>query len=256
VLSHALLTVALSTLATASEAQANEPPSALRCLASHYTGKPEQHEGAWGLRLPDGTFKPWDDGRTKSFEEALNTPDLEDTLALPYPTGPIQPITQENADPGRIRVDALFRATYGASREKVDVVAFRLFGQKLRVHRKALPAFERLRSRLEKRVAEDPSLKPYLQGLGGTFHWRTIAGTTRLSAHAYGVSLDLNTARAHYWQWQKPPQPLRWRNEIPQALVDAFEAEGFIWGGRWYHYDTMHFEWRPELFDADCRREH
>ena len=40
----------------------------------------------------------------------------------------------------------------------------------------------------------------------------------------------------------------RWRNRFPQAIVDAFEAEGFIWGGRWYHYDTMHFEYRPELF--------
>ena len=30
------------------------------------------------------------------------------------------------------------------------------------------------------------------------------------------------------------------------------EAEGFIWGGRWYHYDTMHFEYRPELLDDAC----
>ena len=34
--------------------------------------------------------------------------------------------------------------------------------------------------------------------------------------------------------------------------VDAFEAEGFIWGGRWYHFDTMHFEYRPELLDGSC----
>jgi hypothetical protein len=46
---------------------------------------------------------------------------------------------------------------------------------------------------------------------------------------------------------------VRWENRIPQFIVDAFEAEGFIWGGRWYHYDTMHFEYRPELFDAACR---
>jgi hypothetical protein len=25
-----------------------------------------------------------------------------------------------------------------------------------------------------------------------------------------------------------------------------------VWGGRWYHYDTMHFEYRPELFDPRC----
>ncbi|MDD5211432.1 MAG: M15 family metallopeptidase, partial [Sulfuricurvum sp.] len=27
---------------------------------------------------------------------------------------------------------------------------------------------------------------------------------------------------------------------------------GFIWGGRWYHYDTMHFEYRPELLAPSC----
>ena len=30
-------------------------------------------------------------------------------------------------------------------------------------------------------------------------------------------------------------------------IVRIFEKHGFIWGGRWYHYDTMHFEYRPEL---------
>jgi len=55
-----------------------------------------------------------------------------------------------------------------------------------------------------------------------------------------------------YWRWQRPPAPLRWRNQIPQAIVDAFEAEGFVWGGRWFHYDTMHFEYRPELLDPGC----
>ena len=30
-------------------------------------------------------------------------------------------------------------------------------------------------------------------------------------------------------------------------IVDIFERHGFIWGGKWYHYDTMHFEHRPEL---------
>ncbi|WP_372236783.1 M15 family metallopeptidase [Campylobacter pinnipediorum] len=31
-------------------------------------------------------------------------------------------------------------------------------------------------------------------------------------------------------------------------MVDVFEKNGFIWGGRWKHFDTMHFEYRPELF--------
>ena len=34
------------------------------------------------------------------------------------------------------------------------------------------------------------------------------------------------------------------------ALVTVFENHGFIWGGKWRHYDTMHFEYRPELLDS------
>ena len=34
---------------------------------------------------------------------------------------------------------------------------------------------------------------------------------------------------------------------IPKEIVDIFEKHGFIWGGRWSHYDTMHFEYRPEF---------
>ena len=34
---------------------------------------------------------------------------------------------------------------------------------------------------------------------------------------------------------------------IPSDVVAVFERHGFIWGGRWAHFDTMHFEYRPEL---------
>jgi len=37
-------------------------------------------------------------------------------------------------------------------------------------------------------------------------------------------------------------------NQIPWPIILIFEKYGFIWGGKWHHYDTMHFEYRPELF--------
>lgn len=37
------------------------------------------------------------------------------------------------------------------------------------------------------------------------------------------------------------------RNPIPWEIVEIFEKYGFIWGGKWYHCDTMHFEYRPKL---------
>ncbi|MBZ4414958.1 M15 family metallopeptidase [Myxococcus sp. RHSTA-1-4] len=229
------------------------PPAPLACLAKWYPVlSPVRLESGWGFRLPDGRTYPFNDGRAKSFEEKLESPDLEDTLSIPYRTGPLAPVTREDEDPGRIRFDPLFHAAYGASEDRVDVVPIRFLGQRLKVHRKVAPAFRRVAARLEALLAKDASLKPFLTNLGGTFHWRKIANTNRQSAHSYGVSIDLNPSRAHYWEWQPKHQPLRWANTVPQAIVDAFEAEGFIWGGRWYHYDTMHFEYRPELLDPAC----
>ena len=46
-----------------------------------------------------------------------------------------------------------------------------------------------------------------------------------------------------YWRWSKSG----WHNRIQIEIARVFERHGFIWGGRWYHYDTMHFEYRPEL---------
>ncbi len=228
------------------------PPAGLACLARHYVGTPQHDAAGWALVLPDGARLPWDDGRTKTFEQTLDAPDLQDVFSIPYRTGAIVPITTPDDDPGRVRADALFKATYGASEAEVrkQLVPWKFRGKSLVVHRRALAAFEKVGARLDALLAKDPSLAPFFDGMGGTFNWRVIAGTTRASSHSYGVSLDLNPARSHYWR-NEPKGG--WKNGIPQSIVDAFEAEGFVWGGRWFHYDTMHFEWRPELLDPTCR---
>jgi hypothetical protein len=86
----------------------------------------------------------------------------------------------------------------------------------------------------------------------GTFSYRTIAGTNRLSPHSFGIAIDIDITYADYWRWDIDEGDgdngeLRYRNRIPMEIVEIFEKNGFIWGGKWYHYDTMHFEYRPEL---------
>jgi hypothetical protein len=79
-----------------------------------------------------------------------------------------------------------------------------------------------------------------------------IAGTNRLSAHGTATAIDIATKHTSYWQWSKHGAGGRypWKNEIPFEIVEIFEKHGFIWGSKWYHYDTMHFEYRPELIAA------
>ena len=194
-----------------------------------------------------------DDGRDKSFEQRLSDTDLQDIFHDPYPwDAPADP-PGHNVDPGRYRPDALFRALYGATQGDVTAKLTSVTWlantrpSTLQVHRKYdIPArLARISARLE---ALGTDYLPYLEAPGGTFNWRVIAGTERLSAHSFGISIDINTGYADYWRWAGGgPDPSEYRNRIPAEIVAAFEAEDFIWGGRWYHYDTMHFEYRPEL---------
>jgi len=96
-------------------------------------------------------------------------------------------------------------------------------------------------------------MKKYLTNIGGTFAWRNIAGTDRHSMHSFGMTIDINTAYSDYWQWAckctNENAVFIYKNRIPQLIVDIFEKYGFIWGGKWYHFDTMHFEYRPELIN-------
>lgn len=196
----------------------------------------------------DSSRMVWDDGRVKTTEELLDDPDLEDMFLQPYPPNSV--IFKPDYDPGRCRPNAFFMKLYGGSAAEVQarLVPVDWFGQSLQFNREAgaAAALERVAARL----AKSPELLPYLQPSAGTFNWREVAGTHRLSNHSFGIAIDLNVTHAHYWRWSKEfkaGKPLVYQNEIPLRIVQAFEAEGFIWGGKWYHYDTMHFEYRPEL---------
>ena len=232
-------------------AQPAAPPAPLACLARYYAVNAVHDDAGWFARLPDGARIAWHDQASKTFEQRLDKPDLQDVFSIPYHAGAILPVTTPDDDPGRIRVDAIFQSTYPTT--DADLTRIDFLGQKLRVHKKVASAFLRVAARLARARAANPAIAPFLRHLGGTFVKRNIAGTTRASAHSYGVSMDINAARCEYWRWQRPASPIHWANHVPQAIVDAFEAEGFIWGGRWYHYDTMHFEYRPELLDPACR---
>ena len=240
------------------DASTSGPPPALVCFAAHYGGVARRgDDNRWTLSLDAAHLVvPWDDGRKKTLDERLDDPDVEDVLALPYPRGAPAPVTVVNLDPGRVRHEGVLRARYGIDEAAVRaaLVDVDFVGQRVRVHRLVAPALARVAARLAVLVARDPALGRFVVGaLGGTMNWRVVAGTHRLSPHAFGTAIDIVTSTSDYWRWQAGPGgTIAWRNQIPAVVVDAFEAEGFAWGGRWFHYDTMHFEYRPELFDPRC----
>lgn len=204
----------------------------------------------------DGSSLIYDDHiEHKSFQQLLSHPDIEDQFFYPYLKGTIPASIEPYSDPGRIRNESFFKKLYGESprevrRNLVEIIwCPKMVGETIKVTKvnKVHKALEKVSAELD----AHPELKPYLSDIGGMFNWRKIRGTNRLSMHSFGMTIDINTRYSDYWQWTcrctEEEVKLPYQNRIPQKIVDIFEKNGFIWGGKWYHYDTMHFEYRPEL---------
>jgi hypothetical protein len=157
-------------------------------------------------------------------------------------------------DPGRIRNDAFFRALYGETESEVrdTLVTVSFVGATVRTDFSVTSrncVATQLGAALAEAAALSPGIDVYFEQSGGSFNWRVIAGTDRLSSHSFGAAIDLNSERGGYWRWSGRPEGDAgdFANQIPADLVAILERRGFIWGGKWHHFDGMHFEYRPEL---------
>ena len=253
-----LLWPAVATPQSADRARAERLMAVLVAAYPKFLSHHDGNDIVW----KDGTRMPFDDGRgAKDFETLLASPDLEDMFYAPYPLGRTQATPAIDDDPGRVRYQPLFARMYGdctkgeAARHLVDVVWLpSKAGQKLKATRINGVA-ERLQKVSDELDTLPAEMTKYLVPSAGTFNCRVVAGTNRMSAHGLGIAIDIATTHADYWYWNRPGPDGRYphRNRIPWEIVEVFEKHGFVWGGKWYHYDTMHFEYRPEILAAAKR---
>jgi hypothetical protein len=206
----------------------------------------------------DGDRMPISDGKPqKDFATLLERPDIKDMFQLPYVAGPPKASPTLNEDPGRIRNEAFFTKMYGDCK-KGEVVARMRAVQWMPSHHGGIVMVTTVNGVADKleAVVHDLEKLPstlirYLVPSAGTYSCRSIVGTQQRSMHAYGAAVDINTKYSDYWRWPAATRDLiQYRNNIPFEIVDVFERHGFIWGGKWYHFDTMHFEYRPELLPS------
>lgn len=200
------------------------------------------------VRFKDGSSLLFDDKREKNFTSKLNECDVEDMFYIPYRLTDSVPGYLEDA--GRMRSEDLFKKMYGSSAKEVQatLVPVSWFGQKVMLTSRN-GAADSLKA-VAAEIARHPDLKPYLKS-SGTFYWRPVRGANRMSAHSYGIAFDIAVDRSDYWLWKAKSNDelarVKYANRIPRKLVEIFQRHGFIWGGAWYHFDTMHFEFRPEI---------
>lgn len=203
------------------------------------------------LKASTGNYFLYDDGEKKTFARQLEAADLQDALALAYPLDNPTDTLPKNSDPGRVRLDEFFMALYGKNKVEVEkgLVDVEFCGNQVKFSKAhgAAEALTAVSQKLNLLFAKKPGLRKYIDGLGGTYNWRKIAKTERLSAHSFGISIDLNPKLGGYWRWSIHDLDRYSRKSYPSEIIETFEQHGFIWGGKWYHYDLMHFEFRPEL---------
>lgn len=198
-------------------------------------------------------------------KQLLNQADLKTQLAQPYAAGFTATPPLRNQDPGRMRAQPFFMALYGATPTEVQrhlvAVPWAPNGRSLAFSR--LNGAAQALERVGRTLAQEESTAAYVRQPAGSYYWRRIAGAPRLSAHAFGAAVDfaLPNGLGRYWRWGGcteegaciyPEAVLK--DATLQRVVTVFEQEGFIWGGKWAHFDTVHFEYRPELVGPACSR--
>ncbi|WP_376095135.1 GNAT family N-acetyltransferase [Roseomonas sp. CCTCC AB2023176] len=202
-----------------------------------------------GLRLPE-----------RPFDVMLRDATVADMLRQSYWLGPLTVMPPRDHSPGRLRNGEFFNRLYGdcrAAPPPTRPVTWmpRTGSGRGRPQRLSVTTVNDVAGRLE-RVIEaleglPARMKAFLVPSSGTLSCRAVADTGLPSMHGTGAAIDLNARNADYWAWARTrSSDVPYRNRIPWEIAECFEAERFAWGGKWYHYDTMHFEYRPELFPA------
>lgn len=169
----------------------------------------------------------------------------------------------ENRRHGAIDPPFLFNAIYDVAdrahtESHIKTVPF-LDGRSVNIHEKIEAPLTRVSERIMA-LPRTEELERFFSTLARTdgFNWRSVRDTQSRSFHSIGLAIDILPRgyyqKVIYWGWQKQLHPDTWwktplssRWKPPQEVIDIFEAEGFIWGGKWIVWDNMHFEYHPEL---------
>jgi hypothetical protein len=193
----------------------------------------------------------YDDKKSKSYEGKLNNADLQDMMEQLYPLTDIQNLMNENYDPGRARVYGLLKQVDGRTKEQIEKNLKGVpMGGKTCAFNKNNGAADALATAMKEIAAlaqQKPAIYPFVFPVNGTYNYRVIAGTNQLSPHAFGTTIDLKRDDRDYWKWVPRKEGQKRLDMYPREVVRIFENHGFIWGGKWGHFDILHYEYRPEL---------
>ncbi|MFY9141861.1 M15 family metallopeptidase [Sulfuricurvum sp.] len=211
------------------------------------------------LILKNGTVLPYRTADAKaSWDDKINHADLATQVEQRYDAGGQETPPPYLFDPGRLRYQPFFQALYGKDKKEIEknlvTILWPTLKGSVKLPVNKVGGVDKKLLLIGQEIAKLPKADRIWAEGATTYCYRVIQDTDRLSMHSYGIAVDLAPTKTQYWKDEASSETahIGYKNTMPMSIVKIFEKHGFIWGGRWYHYDTMHFEYRPELLAPLC----
>lgn len=150
---------------------------------------------------------------------------------------------------------------HGKTRGQLEqnIVSTRFLGKRVNLHQDIVAPLARVEKDIKTAAKNDPEVQDFINKIGSVegYNWREIRDRQDRSFHSWGLAVDILPKgwqqKNIYWNWISEWNPnwmmisldRRWLP--PQTVVELFEKQGFVWGGKWLQWDNIHFEYRPEL---------
>ena len=187
-------------------------------------------------------------------QRASRTRNMEESRANRQP----QPATQSAR-----RTHYFFEALWNFSNRNeswAQQVQMTFLGQSITIHSGISNILGLVEKTILNEAETNSNVRLWIDSLGIVtgWNWRNVASSGSRSFHSYGIAIDILPKNLGgletYWLWASRHNPQWWnipysgRYHPPDEVIRAFESHGFIWGGKWANFDTMHFEYHPETF--------
>lgn len=227
----------------------------LLCLLMAYpeyiTGVEKSADGKVYAVMKSGQKLLYDDKKPKNAWQKSGNPDLQDMMEEIYPLNAITEVLPNHYNPGCIRHYPLLKEVYGGNKKAIlshlQKISIGYKYVEFNARNRAAEALKSVMKELLPLARQNNKVYAVSFPASGTFNYRLIDGTNRLSSHALGIAIDLKSNKHDYWRWTTREEGQKRLTSYPQEVPQIFEKYGFVWGGKWGNFDIMHYEYRPEI---------
>lgn len=143
---------------------------------------------------------------------------------------------------------------------EMHIIQVSFLGKYVNINEKIREPLKNVENKIKELAKNDDEVAKFVTNLARVdgYNWREISDSGKKSLHSVGIAVDILPKgwgqKNLYWLWRRDIDKENWmklslerRWTAPSKVIEAFEEEGFVYGGKWINWDNMHFEYTPEI---------